>query len=90
MAEPLSHFVAEVKRTIEFINLQFRSIAPQRLVVAGGGALVPGLPEVLAAETGLKVRLWSLASEGNSRPDEALYAVAAALSSLAWEETSCT
>jgi len=91
IAEPLNQVVAEVKRTLDFLDLQFRSIVPKKLILLGGGALVPSLPNALAEETGLPARLWSLAaSDAAGQPEQALFGVAAALSSLAWEALPCT
>jgi type IV pilus assembly protein PilM len=92
IAEPLAQVVAEVKRTLDFIDLQFRSIVPKKLIVLGGGAVVPALPAAIAEETGVPTRLWALPSSGDqpARADEALFGVAAALSSLAWETPPCT
>jgi len=92
IAEPLAQVTAEVKRTLDFIDLQFRSSIPKKLILLGGGALAPALPTALAEETGLPTRLWSMSAESSSppRPEEALFGVAAALSSLAWEAAPCT
>jgi Tfp pilus assembly PilM family ATPase len=90
IAEPLTQVVAEVKRTLDFLDLQFRAIVPKKLILLGGGAMVPALPVAIADETQLPTRLWSLAAANEeSRPDEALFGVAAALSSLAWEAAPC-
>jgi Tfp pilus assembly PilM family ATPase len=90
IAEPLAQVVAEVKRTLDFLDLQFRSIVPKKLILLGGGAMVPALPTALADETQLPTRLWSLPSAMNEpQPDEAFFGVAAALSSLAWEAGPC-
>src|SRR5262249_31145428 len=92
IAEPLSQFAAEVQRTLDFIDLRFRSLMPKKIILLGCGALVAQLPETLAAETGLCVQRWSLpvASGQPARAEEALFGVAAALSSLAWEDSACT
>jgi len=90
IVEPLAQVVAEVKRTLDFLDLQFRSIVPKKLILLGGGALVHALPAALADETQLPTRLWSLAAADKApQPDEALFGVAAALSSLAWEAAPC-
>ena len=91
IVEPLSQFTAEVKRTLDFIDLRFRSIIPKQLILFGCGALVSHLPDTIARNTGLPVRPWSLPSVGQQppRPDDALFGVAAALSSLAWETRGC-
>jgi type IV pilus assembly protein PilM len=90
IAEPLIQVVGEVKRTLDFLDLQFRSIVPKKLILLGGGALIPALPNVLTEETGLPTRLWSLSTDDfQQRPEEALFGVAAALSSLVWEATPC-
>ncbi len=92
MAEPLAHVATELKRTFDFLDLQFRSITPKKLILVGGGALLPALPSTLAEETGLPTRLWSMPPENGqaARPEEAMFGVAAALSSLAWEAAACT
>jgi Tfp pilus assembly PilM family ATPase len=91
ISEPLAHVVTEVKRTLDFLDLQFRSIVPKKLILLGGGAMIPALPAALADETLLPTRLWSLAAaDRQSQPEEALFGVAAALSSLAWEAAPCT
>jgi Tfp pilus assembly PilM family ATPase len=89
IAEPLAQVVAEVKRTLDFLDLQFRAIIPKKLILLGGGAVIPALPAALTEET-LPTRLWSLPVAGQEpRPDEALFGVAASLSSLAWEAARC-
>jgi Tfp pilus assembly PilM family ATPase len=91
IAEPLNQVASEVKRTLDFLDLQFCSIVPKKLILLGGGAIIPALPNILAEETDLPTRLWALPTADSPSPtEEALFGVAAALSSLAWEATSCT
>lgn len=86
LAEPLAQMAAEVKRTLDFLDLQFRSIFPRQLLLLGGGALLPAVPKVLAEETELGVHLWSMprADDDAPWPEAPLFGVAAALSALAW------
>lgn len=94
VARPLHQLVSEVQRTIEFLHQQYRQTRPQRLWLLGGGALVRNLPEYFTQALSLPVSAWELDSgvaerdapaAGPERRSAALFGVAAALSSLAWE-----
>lgn len=92
MSEPAEQLISEIQRTLSYLDQSLPSLVPERIVLCGGGALVRNLPERLAAETGIETRGWSMpADHGHpARQDDALFAVAAALSVLAWEKQPCT
>jgi rod shape-determining protein MreB len=56
LAEPLAQITAAVKNALEQSPPELASdIAERGIVLTGGGALLKGLDEMLAAETGLPV-----------------------------------
>lgn len=88
VAHPLQELVSEIERTIEYISAQFRNCKPQQVCLFGGGALVKNFPEYISERLGMPAVPWSLSQEEVDRTD-ALFGVAAGLSSLAWEESAC-
>jgi hypothetical protein len=64
---------------------------PSRLLLLGGGAAMRNLPEYLGVRLGLAVHPWRLSPNDTGEVvDDALFATAAALSAVAWEEQPCT
>ncbi len=82
--------VAELRRSLAFLAERRPDLAPEELLLFGGGATVPGTVECLAARLGLPTRGWRHPTTDDGRavatpfPSE-LSGVAAALSALAWE-----
>ncbi len=89
IADPLHNLVTEIKRTVDYIGTQFRSLSTSQICLFGGGALVKNLPEYLSQQLHLPVAPWTLGGE-RSDPSDALYGVAAGLSCLQGEAVSCS
>jgi Tfp pilus assembly PilM family ATPase len=89
IADPLYNLVTEINRTIQYVGTQFRSLKPQRLCLFGGGALIKNLPEYLSQQLKTPASPWTLDRERRD-PTDALYGVAAGLSSLKWEPSLCS
>ena len=86
-AEPLRQLEQELSRTISHIGFQRRTIAPQKLYLFGGGALIKGLPRFLGRRLRLETHVWSLGPhEPDSVNHDCLFGSAMALSALAWED----
>jgi len=83
----LNLLVDEVLRTLLFGQSQLR-IAPTRLWLAGPGGVIPNLAAILQESLELPTSAWRL--PGSDDADDAVYATAAGLSALAWENSPCT
>jgi type IV pilus assembly protein PilM len=81
---PLDSLITELFRTIEFIHRQPGRYYPSRVCLMGGGGLIKNLPMLLESKLQIPVELWALPDTPSDLSDP-LYAVAAALSSLAWD-----
>jgi Tfp pilus assembly PilM family ATPase len=55
LREPLDDLVDEIKRCFAYVMQNFPELAASRLLLAGGGAKLPGLPAYLEADLGLSV-----------------------------------
>ena len=84
IAGPLQNLIQEIRRTLDYIGRQFRAHPPQRLCLLGGGALIKNMPEYLQQNVSLPTAAWQLDTTRSDSSD-AFYGVAAALSSLAWD-----
>lgn len=87
--EPLDRFVEELRRTTGYLSQQRRSIAPQRVVLLGGGAAVKNMASYLDDRIEVPVEAWSLDAAASTTARERQYPIelfgpAIALSSLAW------
>jgi Tfp pilus assembly PilM family ATPase len=77
----------QMRRTLQFLELQRRHLHPMGVWLMGGGASLRNVVPWLAAEMQLPVHLWNIPCEeeacraGNQR---AVFAGAAALSAMAW------
>lgn len=87
VSEPLTRWTMEVRRTLEYLQHSSCALVPEHILLTGGGSCLPLWTTHLANETGLEVAQWRLsaADVGATNQDDSLYAVAAALSALAWE-----
>lgn len=87
VTDPIRALEQELSRTLSHVGNQHRSLVPRQLCLFGGGALVSGLPQYLTRKLRLATRRWSI---DDNDPDPArrdpLFAVAIALSALAWED----
>jgi actin-like ATPase involved in cell morphogenesis len=87
-ADPLQHIVDELRKTLSYIRKQLPSLAPDRLLLFGGGATIRNVAITLARSVGIESAVWQLASESVDRsesidPSQALLGPAIALSALA-------
>jgi Tfp pilus assembly PilM family ATPase len=89
IADPLYNLVTEIKRTIDYVGTQFRSLKPDCLCLFGGGALIKNLPEYLSQQLNTPAVPWTLGGE-HVDPSDPLYGVAAGLSLLKWEASLCS
>jgi Tfp pilus assembly PilM family ATPase len=89
LTDPLYNLVTEIKRTIDYVGTQFRTLKPDRICLFGGGALVNNLPEYLSQQLNIPASPWTLGGE-HVDPTDALYGVAAGLSLLKWEASLCS
>ena len=74
----LRTFQDEIRKTIGYLRHHRSSIAPARLLLAGGIACTPHLTEFIQDDCDLPLDVWSL----TGRPSEALFASASGLSTL--------
>ncbi len=85
--EPVARWMTEIARTLAFLEHSPCALVPQQILFAGGGAFLRHLAFRLANETGVEVDPWRLTTADftAANRDDSLFAVAAALSALAWE-----
>lgn len=89
--ESLSSLVTEIRRSLEYYGGRYRAITPERVVVTGGGAALPGLTASLSSALDLPVELGDpFAGLGGfpkgAADNGAAYAVAAGLARRGVEE----
>ena len=89
IASPLQELVSEIELTMHYIQQQFPALKPSEMQLLGGGAQIKNLSEYLQHKLQVPTKFWSL-EENPSDSSTAMYGVAAALSSLAWENETCT
>jgi Tfp pilus assembly PilM family ATPase len=91
LSNSVARLVEELHRTLAYVAQQFGSLRPARMWLFGGGAVVPDLGAHLGERLHLPVQAWRLDAGGDGEAsDDALFGVAAALSTLAWEPPRCT
>jgi type IV pilus assembly protein PilM len=54
MEQTVADLAQELRRSVDFYRRQHRNEPVDRVVLSGGGAMLRGLPELLAAETGVR------------------------------------
>lgn len=88
MAEPLRQLESEMTRTLSHVGFQRRAIAPQQLVLFGGGGTIRGVERHLSQRLHLQTSAWRMSQhdETNSNHD-CLFGTALALSALAWSDS---
>ena len=82
------HLLAmEIDKTIEYANRAYRTITPSQLLLMGDGCRIPSVQQELASRVGLLTKSWSINLSRNLFGEQqiASFAIAAGLSSLAWE-----
>jgi len=83
--DSLSSLVTEIRRSLEYYGGRYRAIVPDRVVVTGGGAALPGLTASLGSALDLPVELGDPFADLGGFPKKgqaesgAAYAVAAGL-----------
>jgi Tfp pilus assembly PilM family ATPase len=79
----LSEFVAEVQRTVRFLQSQPGYPVPEQIQLFGGGACLPGVAARIREATGIPAAPWQLAGLPTAlNSAESLLAPAIALSAL--------
>jgi Tfp pilus assembly PilM family ATPase len=85
---PLAALVDELNRTLEYLRTHRSELAPNHILLFGGGATIRNLPELLAHKTGITARVWRPAHESSAAANGTcpweMLGPAIALSSLAW------
>jgi Tfp pilus assembly PilM family ATPase len=92
VAEPLGRFLEEVRRTLTFLQQQRRTLAPQKLVLFGGGASIRNVATFVAEKLDLPAEPWDLPSRETpprcgSEWSMPVLGSAIALSTLAWAKS---
>ena len=89
ITDPLNRFIDELNRTLGFLRQQRRSLAPQKMILFGGGASVRNIAQYLSDKVELPTEPWNLEAKdaagesGRGLPIQIL-GPAIALSALAW------
>ena len=88
-AEALEGLIREVKRTLQFVEMQRRHLQPATVWLLGGGATLRNIAAHLEHVLGLPVRVWSMETGETQLPfaagqRAAVFAGAVALSALRW------
>lgn len=79
---------AEIVKTIQFANRAYHYDIPNQLLIMGAGSRITNLEHSLENRTDLPTRLWRINISDSLFADQpsSVYAVAAGLSTLAWEQ----
>jgi Tfp pilus assembly PilM family ATPase len=79
---------AEIVKTIQFANRAYHYDFPNQLLIMGAGSRITNLERSLENRTDLPTRLWRINISDSLFADQpsSVYAVAAGLSTLAWEQ----
>ena len=90
VAESLSRLEQQLKRTISHLQVQRANIAPQKIHLFGGGAVINGLAEHVMHHLKIKTSVWRFdknypPAANRSAAPSCLFGPAIALSALAWE-----
>lgn len=87
LAEPLRQLENELARTLSHVGFQRRDIAPQQLLLFGGGGTIFGIERHLSTRLRLETHAWRLNQfDEQSMADDCLFGTALALSALAWSD----
>ena len=94
VSDPVNEIADELRRTLAYLATLGSEIVPEGVCLLGDGAAIRNMAPHLAAKTGVSVWPWDLPdgrlSRNNPGTPPALFGVAAALSSLAWESCKHT
>ena len=90
VSEPVNEIVEELRRTLAYLSTLGSEVVPDSVCLLGDGAAIRNLAPHLSEKTGVSVWNWDLPgaerdSSNCGRACPALLALAAALSSIAWE-----
>ncbi|MFN9417196.1 MAG: hypothetical protein ACK578_06820 [Pirellula sp.] len=79
---------AEIDKTIQFATRAYRFAVPSQLLMMGAGSRICNVDRSMEDRTGLSARFWSIDQSDSLFVDKpsSIYAVAAGLSTLAWEQ----
>lgn len=80
--------VHEIDRTLHYIQKAHRTMVPKEIVLMGEGTRIQNIAEWLEQQMGLATKTWSLDVSKSIFGNQPIgtYAVASALSALAWED----
>jgi type IV pilus assembly protein PilM len=87
LSDPIAKLMSEITRTLMYLQHSLPDLLPDRVLLCGGGSFIPNLSARFASEMGLDVVSWTMSTTEPqlAAQDDSLFAVAAALSALAWE-----
>ena len=77
----------EVDKTIQFSSRTYRTMIPSQILLMGAGVKIPALDHAIEYRVGLPTRTWAIDVSENLFGNQHVgaFAIAAGLSSLAWE-----
>lgn len=77
----------EINKTLEYCSRVFQSVTPQRILIMGAGVKIPRITNVLEQKTNLPTHVWCMESTFGPLENRPIgsFAIAAGLSSLAWD-----
>lgn len=83
----LQLLTTEIGKTIQFANSAYRTAVPSQTLLMGAGSRIASLDGSLSDRTGLPTHYWRINQSDSLFDDHhtSVYAVAAGLSTLAWE-----
>lgn len=81
----------EIGKTIQYANRAFRIASPTQLLIMGAGSRITNVDRSMEDRTGLPTKFWSIDLSDRLFDDQqsSVYAVAAGLSTLVWEQKQC-
>lgn len=83
----LNALACEINKTLEYCSRVFHSITPQQILIMGAGVKIPRIANVLEQKTNLLTHVWCMESAFGPLESQPIgsFAIAAGLSSLAWD-----
>ncbi len=77
----------EIEKTLEFADRAYRAITPSQIMLMGAGVRIPAMDQAIEYRVGLPTQTWAIDVSENLFGNQhvGVFAIAAGLSSLAWE-----